>query len=441
MRGGGITSKCLRGHPAGPAGRRPGPRCSGRCLRWYVVVEAPRRADGRRRQASLGGGFPTRKAAEQALREELARRDQGISLDGSGATVAALAERWLAHVRMTRDEGTAVEYRRYLHNHVLPTLGGLQLKSLGPAELDGLYAALLASGRLDGRPGGLSARTVRNIHKTLHRMLHQAVRWRLLPLNPAADLELPPVVEPQMVTLDHRQARRLLEVAAGPGRAGWWAPLLLLAVATGGRRGELLALRWADLDLDAGSVRIGRSLRRGEHGLRFKAPKTAAGTRTVGLGPVAVAALRRHRAEQLERRLAFGAAYHADQDLVVCKVDGAPLDPDHVSDQFRVLASRCDCGHAARAHHQAAPRSCAVKRCGCAIHRPLLPAEVHLHTLRHSAASFLAAAGVPASDIAAQLGHADGGALALRVYVHPLEENKRRAAAQLDLVIGGRDGG
>jgi integrase len=406
---GSVTAKCRKGHPRDPDGRRP--RCSSRCLRWYFVVDGPPRSDGRRRR-QWSAGFATRKAAEQALRGELARRDQGITLDPSRATVAAFAERWLAHVRMTRDEGTTTEYRRYLHNHVLPTLGGVRLKAVGPADLDGLYAQLLACGRRDGRPGGLSPRTVRNIHKTVHRMLHQAVRWRLLAVNPAADLELPPVVEPPMVTLDQVQARRLLEVAAGPGRAGWWAPLLLLAVATGARRGELLALRWADVDLDAGTVRIGRSLRRGEQGLRYKPPKTAAGTRTVGLGPAAVAALRRLRVEQAERRLAFGAAYHTAQDLVVCKADGAPLRPEYVSEAFRLLAARAG-----------------------------LPPAVHLHTLRHSAASFLAAAGVPASDIAAQLGHADGGALALRVYVHPLEENKRRAAAQLDQVIGGEPGG
>lgn len=114
-------------------------------------------------------------------------------------------------------------------------------------------------------------------------------------------------------------------------------------------------------------------------------PKTRAGARTVGLGSQTVAALRRLRADQAERRLAFGAAHHADEDLIVCKADGAPLRPDHVSSEFRRLAQRAG-----------------------------LPAEVHLHTLRHSAASFLAAAGVPASDIAAQLGHADGGSLALR---------------------------
>ena len=400
---GGVTPKCTKGHPRDPDGRRR--RCSSRCLRYYAFVEAPPAPDGRRRRQSLGG-HPTRKAAEQALREELARRDQGITVAPGRTTLSAFAARWLDHVRMTRDEGTAVEYGRYLHNHVLPVLGGLQLRDLQPLHLSDLYARLLQGGRLDGRPGGLSARTVRNVHKTLHRMLHQAVRWRLLAVNPAADLELPPVVEPQMVTLDHGQARQLLEVAAGPGRAGWWPPLLLLAVATGARRGELLALRWADLDLEAGTVRIGRSLRRGQAGLRYKPPKTAAGTRTVGLGPQAVAALRRLRVEQAERRLVYGAAYRTDEDLVVSKADGAPLNPEHVSGEFRRLAARAG-----------------------------LPPEVHLHTLRHSAASFLAAAGVPASDIAAQLGHADGGALALRVYVHPLAENKRRAAVHLDQVL------
>jgi integrase len=327
--------------------------------------------DGRRRRR-WSAGFDRKGDASAALRAELDRLDQGVVVDPGKLTVAALAERWLQHVKTTRDEGTWTEYARNLRRHVLPALGGRQLKTLSPTDLDGLYARLASAGRLDGRPGGLSARTVRNIHKTVHKMLRQAVRWRLLTINPAADLELPPVVEPQMVTLDHQQARRLLEAAASPQRAGWWAPLVLLAVATGARRGELLALRWSDIDLDAGTVAISRSLRRGEAGLRYKDPKTRAGLRTVGLGPSTVAALRRLRAEQAERRLAFGTAYHAADDLVIGKVDGAPLRPDHVSSEFRRLAEAAG-----------------------------LPSEVHLHTLRHSAASFLAAAGVPASDIAA----------------------------------------
>jgi integrase len=126
------------------------------------------------------------------------------------------------------------------------------------------------------------------------------------------------------------------------------------------------------------------------------------------LGPAVVAELRRHRAEQLERRLIFGPAYRVEHYLVVAKIDGAPIRPDYASQAFRNL----------------------VRRVG-------LPETVHVHTLRHSAASFLAAAGVPLSDIAAQLGHRDGGALALRVHVHSLPEGLARADAHLDSVVAG----
>jgi integrase len=238
----------------------------------------------------------------------------------------------------------------------------------------------------------------------VHRALRQAVRWQLVARNVAADLELPPAVDAPVVTLDHGQARRLLEAAEGT----WLHMLVLLGAATGARRGELLALRWADLDLDAGTARIWRSLQLVDGRLRLKETKTRAGDRTVGLGPSTVAALRRHRAQQAERRLAFGTAYNMGDDLVVCQADGQPWRPDYCSAAFRALVRRAS-----------------------------LPTAIHLHTLRHSAASFLAAEGVPASDIAAQLRHADGGALALRVYVHPLEENKRRAAAHLDRIVSG----
>ena len=182
----------------------------------------------------------------------------------------------------------------------------------------------------------------------------------------------------------------------------------MLGAATGARRGELLALSWADVDLDAGTVRIARSVGLVAGQLHWKAPKSEAGARTIVLGPSVVAELRRHRAEQVERRLIIGPTYRADLDLVVAKIDGSPIRPDYASQAFRNL----------------------VRRVG-------LPETVHVHTLRHSAASFLAAAGVPPSDIAAQLGHRDGGALALRVYVHSLPEGLARAGAHLDNVLTG----
>jgi integrase len=391
-----VTSKCMKGH------RKADGRCSGRCTRWYYVLEAAPTADGRRRR-QWSGGYPTRKAAEVAEREELHRRDSGIMLSPEKVTLAAFAGRWLDYMAtLGRDERTLERYRELLDLHALPSLGGLPLRQLQPAHLADLYGRLLRSGRRDGRPGGLHPRTVGHIHRVLHRMLKQAVRWRLLAVSPAADLELPSMPASQMVTLTRGQVATLLAAADG-----WLHTLVLLGVATGARLGELLALRWVDVDLDQGTVRIGRSLRVVGRRLQVKGPKTEAGYRMVALGPTVIGALRRLRAEQIERRFALGPAYHLE-DLVICKPDGRPYRPDSASTMFRAL-----------------------------VHRAGLPDTVHVHTLRHSAASFLAAEGVPASDIASQLGHADGGALALRVYVHPLEENRRRAGATLDRVIGG----
>jgi integrase len=398
---GSVTAKCTHGH------KRAEGRCSGRCLRWYFVRDAPPGPDGRRRR-QWSAGHPTRKAAETALREELHRRDQGIMLSAEKVTMRSFAGRWLDYMAILgRDQRTLERYRELLELHALPTIGGLHLKALQPMHLSDLYGRLLREGRRDGRPGGLHPRTVGHIHRVIHRMLKQALRWQLIARNPAADLELPSVPKLDMVTLTREQAGELLLAAE---RRPLMRALVMLGMATGARLGELLALRRADVDLDLGTARIGRSRRIVGGQMQVKGPKTEAGYRTVALGPVTVATLRRLRTEQAERRLALGTGYHTGEDLVICKPDGRPYRPDSTSTQFRKFVDQAG-----------------------------LPRSIHVHMLRHSAASFLAAEGVPAGDIAAQLGHADGGALALRVYVHPLEENKRRAAAISTGSSGARD--
>src|SRR6266542_4090135 len=296
---------------------------------------------------------------------------------------------WLEHMEtLGRDDRTLDRYRELLELYALPTVGGMQLKTLQPPHLSDLYAKLLREGRRDGKAGGLHPRTVGHVHRALHRMLKQGARWQLIARSPAADLELPSVPKSEMVTLTREQAGRLLK-AAEPRPL--MRHLVMLGVATGARLGELLALCWTDIDLQAGTVRIGWSRRIVNGRMQVKGPKTEAGYRTVILGPTTVAALKQLHAEQAERRLALGADYQ----------------PDATSTQFRKFVD--DNG---------------------------LPKTVHMHTLRHSAASFLAAASVPASDIAAQLGHKDGGALALKVYVHPMAEGLARAGAHLDQVVG-----
>ncbi len=373
---------------------------------YSVVLDLGRGPDGKRIRR-WHSGHRTKKDAERARVELLGRLDQATYVDPSKLTVAGYVERWLDHMAtLGRDERTIERYGELLRLHALPDLGGLPLQKLTPLHLTDLYARLLREGRRDGRPGGLSPRTVGHVHRALHLALRQATRWRLLAINPAYDLELPTVPKSEMVTLTREQASALLERALGRPLMHM---LVLLGVATGARLGELLALRWSHVDLDQGTLRIGWSRRIVAGRMQVKPPKTAAGVRMLRVGPATLAALRRLRAEQAERRLLLGGAYDVDSDLVICKPDGRPYRPDSTSTQFRRFVDQAG-----------------------------LPRTVHVHTLRHSAASFLAAEGVPASDIAAQLGHKDGGTLALRVYVHPMAEGLARAGQHLDSVIGER---
>jgi integrase len=414
---GSVASKCMHRR------RKDHTRCSSRCRRWYYVVQAPPGPDGKRRR-HWSKGFATKREAEVALTEELRRRDLGVMLSTEKLTVRAFADRWLDHMTaLGRDERTIERYRELLDLHVLPYLGGQQLKALQTIHLSDLHTTLLRRGRRDGKTGGLHPRTVGHVHRALHRMLKQAVRWQLIATNPAADLELPTIPKAEMATLTREQAAVLLNAAQA---RALMRNLVMLGVATGARLGELLALCWTDIDLDAGTVKIGWSRRIVNRRMQVKGPKTETGYRTVILGPATLAALRRLQTEQAQRRLALGAHYHPDAERrrarqalgtdnpqneysVICKPDGRPYRPDSTSTQFRAFVDALG-----------------------------LPKSVHVHTLRHSAASFLAAAGVPASDIAAQLGHKDGGALALKVYVHPMAEGLAKAGAHLDQIVGGR---
>jgi integrase len=348
--------------------------------------------------------FPSRKAAETALREELGRRDQGIVLDSSKITVAAFIDRFLSHMARIREPKTIHRYGELLRGHVVPTLGGIQLRQLEPLHVQQLYDQLAVTGRRDGK-GGLHPRTILHVHRALHRALRQAVRWRLVVRNVCEAVDPPAVPKMEATGMTREQARALLEAAADV--PPWLMIFTTLGLATGCRRGELLALTWANLNLDVGTARIRRSLGLVGNALTWKAPKSEAGERTVELPTFALAALRVHRRRQAELRLVFGDAYDAEADLVVAMPDGRPVRPDYASAAFRAL----------------------VKQAG-------LPAGIDPHTMRHAVASFLADDGEPATVIASQLGHRDGGALAQRTYIHALPEAAARVAGRLEETLG-----
>ena len=201
----------------------------------------------------------SRKDAEKELRRLLHSLDTGEHLDPNRITVREWLTTWLATVRQEVAPKTWERYSELAEVFLTPAFGGLHLTKLAPVHIQELLNTLAFSGRRDGKPGGgLSPRTRRHIHRVLTGALNRAVEQQLMARNPAAALSrrLPKVERPDMPTLSAEQAARLLE-AIRHTRVYW---PVLLALATGARRGEILALRWRNFDPDRGIVQIVASI-------------------------------------------------------------------------------------------------------------------------------------------------------------------------------------
>ncbi len=252
------------------------------------------------------------------LRRLLADRDAGVSFDAENLTLGEYLDRWLeGSVKGSVWHTTYRDYAGHVRNHIAPELGRLKMAKLTPAHVQTLYRTKTDS--------GLSSRTVNYIHATLHKALEQAVKWRLVPYNVSDAAVKPRQERRETVALTLEQVSTFLQ-AAREARDRFEA-LYVVAVFTGMRPGELLALRWSDLVLDgpAPEVRVRRSLSRDGSGRHvFKRTKTEKG-RSVSLMSQVVEALRDHRRRQAEERLRYSGLWR-DQDLVFPNKTGAPMD-------------------------------------------------------------------------------------------------------------------
>jgi integrase len=225
-----------------------------------------------------------------------------VAVDASKMTVAQWLEQWLAETKHTTAPKTHQERTGYVRHHLGPKLGAIPLAKLSPFQIQRYITDALTSGRLDGQ-GGLAAMTVCHHERVLHAALDRARRLRLIAVNPCDDVDPPRVERAPIVTWTPEQQAALLTAADG---TDLHMPLLV-ALATGLRRGELLGLSWSNIDLDAGHLRVVQTLEETKAGVRVKpCPKTRHGRRTVALTPGTVAALRRHKIAQAEEHLRCG---------------------------------------------------------------------------------------------------------------------------------------
>lgn len=356
---------------------------------WLVRVFLGRDGQGRRRylNKTIHG---TRRDAERYLHATLCARDMGTLVKPTASKVDEFLQGWLTDIAQSRVcQRTYISYSRLINSYAQPSIGHLKLADLQPLDLQRLYGQLLKR--------GLSPRTVRYLHAVLHSAFKQAVRWRLIAANPCDAVELPRQERRQIAVFTPEEARRFLDAA----RDDRWYALFVVALTTGARPSEYLALRWSDVDLERRVVTIQRAVWRHGGSYQFSETKTARSRRRVPLPPSAVEALRQHRLRQHEQRLKAGPAY-TDLDLVFAGETGEPLD---------ISALR-------RRHFMPI-----LRRAG-------LP-PMRLYDLRHACATLLLSEGVHPKVVAERLGHASTQ-MTLDVYSHVLPHMQEEATATLE---------
>jgi integrase len=342
-----------------------------------------------------------RKAAEKELRRLLHTIDNGEHVDPTRMSVRQWLEQWLDTVRAEVAPKTHERYGEIVHNFLMPALGNLPLAKLAPTHIQEAYNEWAMGGRRDGKAGGLSPQTRRHIHRILRTALSRAVEQQVIARNPADAFKkrLPKVERRTLAILNAEQSARLLEAIAH-SRVYW---PVLLALSTGMRRGEVLAVRWKNVDLDSGTLRVMESLEQAKTGIRFKPPKSGR-HRVITLPAYAVADLRRLKRQQAEELLAIGIR-QTGETLLCARADGQPHQPLSLTYEFARFMG----------HMKDLPR-------------------VRFHDLRHSHATQLLASGVHPKIASERLGHASVG-ITLDLYSHVTDTMQSDAALKLDTAM------
>lgn len=366
-------------------------RADGRWEARYVDVEGKRQ--------SLYGD--TRQEAARQLTEALRNRDQGVHVATDRRTVGEYLLSWFTTVK--KHEVKPSSHCRYgfdLRLHLVPSLGHHQLTRLTAQHIQTFLASELDK--------GYALATVSHLYVVLHDALDDAMRLGLVPRNVADMVKGPRVLRHEYAIYSEEQARQLLDTVAGHRLEA----LLVLALTTGMREGELDTLQWRDVNLNGGSLWVRRTLQRTDEGWRWNDAKTAHSRRRIALPELAIAALRRHRARQAQERLQVGEAWQ-DQDFVFTDALGGRLSCNWFSTHPR-------------------------RWYGSAVRRAGLPV-IRFHDLRHTAATLLLARGVNPKVVSEMLGHSSV-AVTLTLYGHVTPHMQQEAAATMEQALGGSTG-
>ncbi len=336
----------------------------------------------------------TKGEGQNWVRGMLDEIDNGLTYDNTQVSVEMFMEDWLISIEPSLRYNTFKQYSQVTRQHILPVLGNFQLRDLKPEHIQQLYNQMVKN--------EYGLRTVQVVHSVIHRALVHAVKLGSIPRNPDDATTPPKPKTVEMQFLDENQVQQLLITAKA--RNDRLFALYHLAIATGMRQGELLGLKWSDLEWEQGLLQVQRQLtiKKGG-GFEFTAPKTKSGIRRIDLGENTLRILREHRQQQLVQMQMAGETWQ-ENDLIFPSEIGTTSDRDNIRKDFKRL----------------------LKEAG-------LPA-IRFHDLRHTGASLLLNNGIPVIIVSRRLGHARPS-ITLDVYGHLMPGKQKEVAMLMDQLL------
>jgi integrase len=379
---------------------------------WIANISLGYDSDGKRQRIVVAG--TTKREALDHLAEKKAEARVGNLPDAGGLTVGQLLERWLESSKANTETRTFEERRRIVKNHLRPRMGGVKLSKVNALHVESLYA--------DMARDGVGPTTIRHAASVLGVAFSHACNLKLIPYSPVAAIKKTKAPKRHMLFLTAEQVKVLLAAATGQPCYS----LIVLALATGCRQGELLALTWEDIDLVKATLTVRRSLAQTDGGFEVKEPKTAASRRTITLPDLAVSVLTAHKADALKAGLLDAPMF--------CTRSGNWLLKRNVLRALRAVIRRANTPEG-KINKGGRPKQGQEKQKEVVELLKLIPAKLRFHDLRHTVASVLLSQGQSVRAVSQRLGHSNP-ALTLRVYAHCMPSDDPQLAAALDKMLG-----
>ncbi|MFB3167484.1 site-specific integrase [Neobacillus sp. 179-C4.2 HS] len=365
---------------------------------WFILFDIGKDPLTGKRKQKKKRGFKTKKEAEKYLSEQLNAVDKGTFFEPKDITFSEYLDYWFDNYAKPNTAVRTLEnYNYIITNHIKPSLGGIKIAKLHPSHLQEYYSQKLVNGKLDGQ--GLSAQSVKHHHRLIHKALKDAVKWQFLGRNIAQAVTPPKVKKVEMKIWDNIQVKTFLKAA----KTSAYYPIYLTAIYTGMRRGEVLGIRWQDIDFDNNIIYIRQSLQEVKKlGLTFKEPKSGK-SRSITITTLLTKELKKLHKQQLEFKLLFGKEYH-DLDLVFAQKNGKPIQPTEMARDYRKVVDNSG-----------------------------LP-YIRFHDLRHTHATLMLQQGVHPKVVSERLGHSTIG-ITMDTYTHVLPNMQKEAAHQFEQLI------